>query len=284
VYGGSSWILTNGGSSFYDALQIDLNRRMSSGLLFQLSYTWAKALANGAMSSTTASNQPTTLRDTSLDKAPSGNDIRHAIKINSLWEFPFGPGRRWGSNLHPVLGRIIGGWQVSGVSRVQSGSPFLLTSGRNVINTQEAGVVLNNITLSQLQDMVQIRKVTGSDGKGLVYWLPDAIIAKTWANLDKNAPYIGPQLTPNQLGYRIYLRNPWQYQLDLALMKKTRIRETASMDFRISFLNALNLTNFFVSNGPSSTSFGQTRSFYNDFSGSANPGSRVIEFQLRVSF
>jgi len=52
----------------------------------------------------------------------------------------------------------------------------------------------------------------------------------------------------------------------------------------VSFIDALNLTNFFLANGPNGTSFGRTTSYYNDFSGSADPGSRVIEFRLRVSF
>ncbi len=71
------------------------------------------------------------------------------------------------------------------------------------MNNIEPGVVLYNMTGSQLQNMVQIRKTTGSDGNGLVYFLPDSLIAntnaafevngKTRANLDPNAPYIGPQ-------------------------------------------------------------------------------------------
>ena len=46
----------------------------------------------------------------------------------------------------------------------------------------------------------------------------------------------------------------------------------------------LNLTNFYLQNAPSSTSFGRTTSIYNDLSGNYDPGARVIEFRLRVSF
>ncbi len=295
VPSGGSYLVYNGGSSFYDAMQIDLNRRMTSGLLFQASYTWGKSLANGAMNSLYDYNQPMTFRNPAWDKQPAAYDIRHAIKINGIYELPFGPNRRWGSGFHPAVGKVIGGWQITGIGRIQSGGAFQLTSGgRYGMNNNEAGVVLNNITISQLQDMVQIRKVTGSDGKGIVYWLPDSIIAntnaafetngKSWNNLDRNSPYIGPQLAPNSFGYLIFLHNPWQYQLDLAILKKTRITERAGVDFRLSFLDALNLTNFFLQNMPSSSSFGRTTSYYNDFAGSANPGSRVIEFQLRINF
>jgi hypothetical protein len=294
VASGGAWLLTNQGQSYFNSLQVDLNRRMSSGVLFQGSYTLAKSAAIGAMSDLGNVSQPTTFRNTGLDKGPSAYDIRHAFKFNAILELPFGPGKRFASGVNSFVGKVIGGWQLSGISRIQSGSTFQLTSARATINTQEAGITLNNITLDQLQSMMQIRKTTGSDGKGIVSWLPDSIInntnaafetnGKTWANLDPNAPYIGPQLVPNSFGYRIFLRNPWQYQMDLMVLKKTRITERNSFEFRASFLNVLNLTNFFIANGPSSTSFGRTTSYYNDFSGSANPGSRVIEFQLRLTF
>ncbi len=142
--------------------------------------------------------------------------------------------------------------------------------------------------------MMQIRKVTGSNGIGQVMYLPDSLIAntnaafelngKSWANLDTTAPYIGPQLAPGQYGYKVYLRNPWQYHLDLAATKRTQIKERVTTELQVNFLDALNLTNFFIANGPSSTSFGRTTSYYNDFAGSADPGSRIIEFRLRVLF
>jgi hypothetical protein len=75
-----------------------------------------------------------------------------------------------------------------------------------------------------------------------------------------------------------------QYHMDIAALKRTAITERVRCEFQASFLDILNLTNFFIANGPGSTSFGRTTSYYNDFSGSANPGSRVIEFRLRVSF
>jgi hypothetical protein len=95
---------------------------------------------------------------------------------------------------------------------------------------------------------------------------------------------VGPQLAPNSYGYKVFLRNPWQYHLDLAAKKVTNIGERVKAEFQVNFLDALNLTNFFIANGPGNASFGRTTSAYNDFAGSADPGSRVIEFRLRVSF
>ena len=298
VAAGGDYLLTNQGSSNYNALQVDFNRRLTSGFQLQGSYVWSHSLVNGSQSSLVDFSQPTTLRGLAQDRVPAGFDIRHAFKLNGIYELPFGAGRRFLASGNPILRKIAGGWQISGIGRVQSGTPFQLTSGRTGmdagVNAADTGVVLYNMTASQLQDMMQIRKTTGANGIGQVLYLPDSLIAntnaafelngKTWANLDTSAPYVGPQLAPGQYGYKVFLRNPWQYHMDLAATKRTAITERVKMELQVNFLDALNITNFFVANGPSSTSFGRTTSAYNDFAGSADPGSRIVEFRLRVSF
>jgi hypothetical protein len=293
VNSGGAWLLNNMGSSNYNALQVEFNRRMSKGLLLQGSYVLAHSLVNGSQSSYVDAAQPTTFRNLRLDYVPGGYDIRHAYKLNSVYELPFGMGKKYMSQGGPV-NKIVGGWSLSGIARWQSGTPFQLTSGRAGMNGNESGVVLYNMKVPDLQNMMQIRKTTGADGVGQVYYLPDSLIAntnaafelngKSWSDLKKDQPYIGPQLDPNQFGHKVFLRNPWQYHLDLAVVKRTSITERVSAEFQASFLDILNLTNFFIANAPSSTSFGRTTAYYNDFSGSADPGSRVIEFRLRVRF
>jgi len=53
-----------------------------------------------------------------------GTDVTHALKATGLYELPFGRGHRFGTNVGPVMDRIIGGWQVSGTTRIQSGRLF----------------------------------------------------------------------------------------------------------------------------------------------------------------
>jgi hypothetical protein len=294
VVGGGTYLVTNLGSSYYNSLQVELRRRMASGLLFQGSYVWSHSIADGALNSLNDFSSPTTFRNIRLDRSPALSDIRHAFKMNWIYELPFGTGRAYLSHGNKVLGKVLQGWEIAGVSRVQSGTPFQLTSGRTGMNQNETGVVLHNMTTSQLQDMMSIRKTTGSNGVGQVLYLPDSLIAntnaafetngKSVANLDPNAPYIGPQLSPGQFGYEVFLRNPWQYHLDVSLVKITRIKEKANIEFRAQALDVLNLTNFYVANGPSSASFGQTTSAYRDFSGTNDPGARIVEFVLRVNF
>jgi hypothetical protein len=296
VAGGGSYLLTNLGSSTYNALQIELNHRFNA-LQVQASYVWSKSLVNGSQSSLVDFSQPTTLRGIAQDKTPGGYDIRQALKFNWLYQLPFGTGRRF-LNSTPVLRKVVEGWELTGVGRMQSGTPFQLGSGRTGmstgLNSVDTGVVLNNMNTAQLQSMMQIRKVTPATGPGQVLYLPDSLIANTnaafelngknWTNLDTSQPYIGPQLAPNTFGYKVFLYNPWQYHFDMALVKRTTIKEKVTAEFQVSFLDIFNMTNFFLANGPSSTSFGRTTAYYNDFSGSSDPGARVIEFRLRVKF
>jgi hypothetical protein len=304
---GGAFLITNGIDTQFHALQIELRRRLSSGLLVQGSYQFGKALANAYGSSSVVAIQPRTLRDLNADKGPSPWDIRHSFKIDWLYELPVGPGKPFLNGHMPVISKVLEGWQTGGVARIQSGPVMLLTSGRATFNQNEAGVILHNITTKQLQDMVKIRKTTvcaGSACRGVVFWLPDSIInnsaaafevgGKTLADLDPNAPYIGPADQAGELGSRIYLYGPMTSRFDLNLVKRTRITERVNLEARMQLLNAFNRANFYI---PSATAdartvavnnsgFGQTRSAYRDFtvSGTNDPGGRIIEFQFRLNF
>jgi hypothetical protein len=296
VGSGGTFVETNDGSSFYDALQIEMRRRMSHGLMMQGSYVFSKSLANTATSSSTSVAQPTTLRNLGVDKVPSGFDLRHGLKANWMYEMPFGRGRWLLNGAHGFLGKAIEGWQLNGVLRVQSGLPFYL-SGLATYNqvAGNTGITLNNITAEQLQHMVNVRKETGTDGKGIVYYLPDSLITntqaafntggKTPADLDKSKPYIGPA-GAGELGWRGFLRQNWNRFFDASLTKRTVIREQMNVEFRATALNVFNMTNF-GNNGAYAnigSTFGQVTGAYRDISGTVEPGGRILEFMLRFNF
>jgi hypothetical protein len=302
---GGSYLVTNDGHSTYNALQVELRRRLSKGLLIDGSYTFAKSLSNMFANSSSVFSQPTTLRDLDYDKGPSPFDLRQAFKINGIYELPIGTGRRWMNWQVPVVSKLLEGWQIGGVARIQSGTPLRITGSRTTFNNnidgKDNGVVLHNLTTAQLQAMMQIRK----DPSGIVYYLPQSLINNSLAafevagapTLDPNAPYIGPPTTPGELGARVFLYGPWQKKIDFNILKKTRITERVNMEFRAQFLNAFNYQNFFagtvnstnspiLADGGIATQFGQTRSAYRDVtvSGTNDPGGRLIEFQVRFNF
>ena len=302
---GGAFVMTNGINTTFNALQVELRRRLSNGLLVQGSYQFARALSNSYTNSDSVFSSPRTLRRPDLDKAGSPWDIRHAFKVDWIYELPFGPGKPFASSTNPIISRIVGGWQMGGVARIQSGPSMLFTGGRLTFNQNDAGVVLHNITNKQLQNLIKIRKTTVCDPAchGVVLWLPDSIIANTKAafenggTLDPNAPYIGPPTTPGELGDRLVLYGPMTARFDLNLMKRIRITERTNFEGRVQFLNAFNRANFFLGSiasvnsplktiGANATDFGETRAAYRDptVSGTNDPGGRIIEFQLRFNF
>lgn len=298
-----TFLMTNGINTSFDALQVELRRRLSRGLVAQGSYQFGKALSNAFVSSAVVFSQPRTLRDLNEGRTYSPWDIRHSFKFNFVYELPFGLGK-------PLLGRrsravdlAVGGWQIGGIARVQSGSPTLLTGGRMTFNQFDAGVVLHNLTPRQLQDMVRIRKETTCDGsgcRGVVFYLPDSLIRNTLAafdlggQLDPNAPYIGPPTEPGRLGQRIMFFGPWFSRFDFNVIKRIPITERVQFEARVQILNAFNQTNFYIGDpdlnirgvSANSTTFGQTRNAYRDItvSGTNDPGGRLVEFQFRLKF
>ena len=303
VASSGAFIVDNTGSSFYDALQIEVRRRMAQGMSIQGSYVFGKSLANGPTNSSSSSFQPTTLRNLSLDKTPSGFDLRHALKANYIYELPFGTGKRFlGQGGNPVLRKAAEGWEFAGVIRIQSGLPFFL-NGLATFNatTNNTGVELHNMTAADLQNAVNIRKTTGADGKGIVYYLPDALIANTQAafnvggrtpaDVDKNAPYISPA-PAGELGWRGYLYTNWNRFYDMSVVKRTKFGEGGkNVEFRATALNIFNLTNFgnpgsgtTIQYGNVGSTFGQVTGAYRDISGTVEPGGRILEFMLRVNF
>jgi hypothetical protein len=297
-------LLTNGGNTSYHGLQVEVRRRLSKGLLVQGSYTWAHSISNEFSNGIAGSY--TTLRDVTVDKSPSPYDIRHALKLNWIYDLPFGPKRHFLGNVHNgFANKALEGWQLASVTRVNTGAPIRFTSGRATYNQNDSGVVLHNLTNKQLQDMVSIRKTTQvSNGaaQGVVYYLPDNLInntlaafevgGKTLANLDPNAPYIGPATTPGELGQRLFLYNPLSQKWDVSLIKRTYIGERANVEFRVNALNVFNLTNFLLfvpgsniaGNTAIGSGFGQTTGAYRDLSNTNDPGGRILEFALRFNF
>jgi hypothetical protein len=300
---GGAFLMTNGIDTSFNALQVELRRRLSKGLLVEGSYQFAKALSNAFVSSSSVFSQPRTLRDLRQDRTYSPWDIRHAFKLDYIYELPIGPGKRFFKGHNPFISMILGNWQIGGVARIQSGSPVLLTGGRMTFNQFDAGVILHNMTQAQLQDMVKVRKESVCDAsgcRGVVYYLPGSLIQNTLAafdlsgKLDPNAPYIGPPTEPGKLGQRIVLFGPWQSRFDFNAIKSIPLTERVKFEARVQFLNAFNRANFFITDpdntvgsvSANSTSFGQTRAAYRDItvSGTNDPGGRLIEFQFRLKF
>jgi hypothetical protein len=300
---GGAWAITNNGRSYYDALQIDVRRRMANGLLIQGNYTWGKSLTNMFGSSSAVAIQPVTLRNDRLSRVNSTFDIRHAVKANWIYELPFGRGRQWLADSNGLVDRLIGGWEWHGAARLQSGTPFSF-----------GNVQLVGMTKQELQDAIEIRR-NGIQPNGATSpfptYLPDDIILNTFrafnvgtAGYTQGAPqgrYIAPasshgclQEFAGQCGFsNLVLYGPKFARWDMSVVKKVRITERTNFEFRTEFLNAFNNINFKIgapgaetvfAGGFATQTFGQTNQAYRDISTTNDPGGRIIQFVGRFNF
>lgn len=287
---GGANLLTNFGGSTYNAGTVDLRRRLSSGLLADVNYTFSKAIANIG----------TTLRQGPV-KTTSQLNITHALKANWIYELPFGKGHRLLGNAHGALDRIVAGWSINGGGRLQSGAPFSMGNVRLV-----------GMTRKDLQNALGMRF---DNGAKLAYFLPQDIIDNTIRAFNTSATstngygslgaptgrYIAPAGGPNCVeaftgqcgGTSLILYGPHFTRFDISAVKKTRINERVNLELRGELLNAFNNINFVVGSANNNTntatnfssqSFGQVTEAYRDTSTTYDPGGRLVQLVLRINF
>ena len=136
---------TAGATAYYNALQVEANRRFGNGLTFNSTYTWAKNLAdNGGPNSTGFTGETGGGRAADLynRQGEYGDDYatrRHRSISTVVYDLPVGKGRPFASGIHPALNAVIGGWQMSAIFLAQTGpfmTPFL---GSNVVDPSGSG-------------------------------------------------------------------------------------------------------------------------------------------------
>ncbi|MGH9720459.1 MAG: TonB-dependent receptor domain-containing protein, partial [Bryobacteraceae bacterium] len=112
------------GHSSYHAMVIKADRRYSSGLTFQWNYTFSKLLTDADSYDAGGNSQDQYNRR--LEKSIGQYDLTHAVKMSTIFELPFGKGRKW-LNTGGLVNAILGGWRLGGIQTYFSGNPIALT-------------------------------------------------------------------------------------------------------------------------------------------------------------
>ncbi len=271
----------NGGYGRYDAMQVELRRRLSKGLLIQSNYTWGKSFSSSRVSF----------------RAPRvntlGSTIAHSFKINWVYELPLGHGKKMLASTGKLMDTLIGGWEFHGTGRIQSGA--LLDFGN---------VRLIGMTRKELQ---AIYGLNFDNAAAIIYALPKDVIDNTIKAFSVSATsatgygslgpptgrYFAPANTANCI--EVYdgqcapvetvVRGPVFTRFDMSIVKRVRFTERVSFELRGEVLNAFNNANFFgVANPGSSATWGQITSAYRDVSNSQDPGGRMVQLVARITF
>jgi len=272
---GGAFLLTDLNQSTYNGLQVELRRRMASGLQFDANYTYSHSLGTGSL---------ITLRNYAASKAPSGSDLRHVFKFESLYQLPFGPGHNLKSSMGWV-NTLIGGWAWDGITRWQSGDLITLTGGAGgTVNRNDGGVQFTGTTTDQtIAGLIGLSQQTNSSGKGTVFFAPNSLLGA--GQQKANTAILAPCSTAGQFCEHPYLYGPNFFRADWSLVKETKLTEGTSLTIRADVLDAFNNINFSTPSGNlSSTSFMRITSAYSDFTSTQDPGGRVIQLVARINF
>jgi hypothetical protein len=272
-------MITNYSNSSYHALQVEVRRRMSSGLQFQANYTFGKVLTDS--SGTQVRFDPfLDIEQAGLERARAEFDVNHVFNANFIWPLPFGApyGRSYGK-----LDKLVGGWTLSSILTWQSGAPVTIASGRGTLNrTGRSGqnTAVSSLSKKEIDEVVGFR-MTG-DGPFLIAASAINPLDNSGVSPDGEEPFAGQVFFhpgPGEVGnlQRRMFNGPSAFVFDLALDKDLRLTESQQLRFGARIQNLLNHPSFFSGNHfLDSTQFGRITDVV--------VGSRVIEFQLRYSF
>lgn len=274
-------LLTNGAFSNYHSAQVIFRRRLSRGISWSADYTFSKAITDSEGSQSTLESART-LRNLGLDRHQASFDQTHRFISNAIYELPIGPGRKFWNGGPRVIGKLLDGWQIGTIVNWQTGPPWGVFSNRSTFNGFNAGLnpaKLIGITFEEFKRNLGVFRTPGG-----VFYVNPALLD---LEFDEAGQVTNSRLKEGLLGSaelgafgdfpRNVLRQPSFFRTDFSVIKRTRIGERGSFEFRATMLNAFNNANFsFGSQNFDSSSFGQitgTRS---------NP--RIIHFLVEVRF
>jgi hypothetical protein len=205
-------------NSNYNALQMSL-RRTTGRLTLSGAYTWSHSIDN---SSDRYDGNFVDSYDLRSSRASSNFDQRHLLNISYVYDFPGIPNSR-------ALNAVFGGWQLSGITTFQTGTPFSVTNG---FFGDSAGLG-NSLGSGSYADIVGDPNATPSSGsleplEGPLLYNPDAFAEPTG-------------LTYGNSG-RNRLRNPRRTNFDMALFKHFKPSERTLVEFRTEAFNIFNHT------------------------------------------
>src|SRR6185437_6593857 len=242
------------GRGNYNALQFLYDKRFSSGLAYQVSYTYSKTIDTGSDGwygvEGFSVQSPYSYNN---DRSVAGYDLTHVLSVNIVYELPIGTGKRFATG-NKVVNYIIGGWQVNTVAQAHSGLPYSISVEGDIANTGNSGYERANLVGDP-----------NLSNKSAVEWFNTAAFA------------IPATYTFGNSGRNI-MRGPASWNLDASMFRKFPLPwEGMALEFRAE---AFNLPNTVILGNPngdlSSPTFGVITGTQNS--------SRIIQFGAKITF
>jgi hypothetical protein len=246
--------------SHYDALQVTVNRRFSTGLFLSVNYTWSKEIddvQDYGLYSTLPQNQNCQACDT----GPGTNDIRNNGTFSALYNLPMGHDQKFFNSYSGFGNTIVSGWQINTVGLVRSGIADLPLIGVNTYGNAD--------TTNQRPNVVYGVSVIPANQSITNFWNAAAFsipAAGTFGNAARGVLY-----------------GPSAWDADVSLLKTTNIGEHGKLQFRAEIFNIFNHPTFALPyNVVGTSSFGQILSTFGSTLGFGV--SRQIQLALKYTF
>jgi hypothetical protein len=256
------------GNASYNSLQVAVKKRLSHGLNLNVAYTYSKSIddypsggGNADIGSDSVSVMPWYFRNGRvLDRGPSGSDHRQRLVLSYVWMLP-SLGRA-----HPLVRGAVGGWQLNGITTLQSGDPMTVTAG---FDRSLTGLGADRA------DLVPGQSIYNSSACG------SAFNCISWLN---PAAFSGPRNSRGALtGDGTFgtlgkgaLRGPGSVAFDLGISKNFKLTESWKLQLRGEFFNAMNHVN------PGNPNTNLSAAQFGKITGVDSP--RVGQVALKVSF
>ncbi len=292
----------NSADSEYHGLWAELDRKMSSTLVFRASYTYARAMDDSSEVFTTGANQSTYGSESypvprkSVDWGLSAYDHRQRLALSYVWS----PKTWHTEGGMKVLGNIVNHWSVAGVTQFQTGTPMNVetgfdTNGDGISNDRPAlGNPKAPLASYAFDDSWYYGVSQGTLCSGPTFWYtnePCQVVSPD--SVHWIVPGLGATRPSSTIG-RNSLISPGYQNWDMSIQRSFPIGEKVSLDFRGEFFNIFNHGNASDSSfgiGNSTLTSGVTTDAFSDFGANTfynfTPtvgGYRHARMYMKISF
>ena len=220
-------LATNDGNTDYNALELNLKRNFSHGLMYQVSYTWSHNMAD-FVDNLTGASTPQNAYDYAHEMSNSPQDVRHRFVASGSWVLPVGQGGMLMNN-SSTAAKLLGGWQANAIVSLQTGIPFDVTAP-DVSDTGSNHAAYPNCVGDAFTGASKDpHEYAGSKAPG------------TYININAFAqPALGTFGTCRPRAWH----GPGINDTDLSLFKSFPLGEERRLEFRGEFFNAFNHPSF----------------------------------------
>lgn len=222
--GGGAALNRSIGNSTYNGLQVNITKRFAHGIQIQGAYTYSHAIDDAPDPIDPAENNRVFPRNSYAIANERGNsdyDLRQRLVFNYVWELPFGRGKAFANT--GLLGKVLEGWQLSGVTSVQAGHPFDIFFGG--IDSEHTGLT-SRANLNGDPSLPAGHPKTQTGPAISAFGPPDVIRG-----------------LPGSVG-RNHFNGPGYYNWDAVMSKNTRLGEHVKLETRFEVYNVFNRVNF----------------------------------------